>query len=125
MAAQGDFWGEIAPAQVRTPVSIMREQAALLGKKTQNLIEAVVKTRTTPFDQFTHSFLLLVPPLDGYQYELFRIEHGVEMYPVTVAAGLQVERLDNEQQFVDWLKRKLSDPETKQLIGNLLGMVTK
>jgi hypothetical protein len=35
MAAQTDLWGEIAQEQVRTPVTIMKEQAALLGKKTQ------------------------------------------------------------------------------------------
>ena len=124
MAAQGDFWGELVPVEVRTPVSIMREQAALLGTKTRNLVEATVETGTQ-FGRFNHSFLLLVPALGLYKYELFRIEHDVDLYPVTVVIGTQGEQLDNEQQFIDWLKRKLSDRETKQLIGNLLGMVTK
>jgi hypothetical protein len=46
MATQTDFWGEIVSAAERTPVSIMREQAALLGTKTRNLIEARVESST-------------------------------------------------------------------------------
>ena len=102
----------------------MREQAALLGNKTQNLVEATVETGTQ-FGRFKHPFLLLVPALGLYKYELFKIEHGVDLYPVSVSGRKEDQQLDNEQEFVDWLKAKLCDPETKKLIGNLLGMVTK
>lgn len=141
MTAQTDFWGEIVPAQERTPLAILREQAALLGTKTKNLVEATVDTSVTPDGQFVHRFTLVVPALSSYRFELFRIEHGVAIYPITVALEVpsaQLSRgpvnllvppslsphLQTEQEFVDWLHRKLSSAETKRIIANLLAQAT-
>jgi hypothetical protein len=141
MAAQTDFWGEIVPAQERTPLAILREQASLLGTKTKNLVDATVDTSVTPDGQFVHRFTLVVPSLSSYKYELFRIEHGVASYPITVASEVpsaQLTRglvnllvnprlspqLQTEQEFVDWLRHKLSSDETKRIIANLLAQAT-
>ena len=123
MAAQPDFWGEIGTAEVRTPLSILREQAALLGKKTKGLVEAMVDTDTSGRD-FRHRFKLVVPALDNYAYELFRITNGIDLYPVTAFdAGKQL-TLRSEDAFLDWLKEKLSSPETKKITANLLALAT-
>ena len=82
MAAQPDFWGELGVDHVKSPVSILREQAALLGKKTNNLIEAQVGTEAFQSD-FIHSFNIVVPALD-YRYLLFSIRHGANIYPIKV-----------------------------------------
>ena len=151
MAAQTDFWGEIVPAQERTPLAILREQASLLGTKTKNLVEATVDTSVTPNGRFVHRFTLVVPSLSNYKYELFRIEHGVASYPITVASevlsaqsgpgltdqvaasalrsrllvtGSLNPQLETEQEFVDWLRQKLSSDETKRIIANLLAQAT-
>jgi hypothetical protein len=120
MAAQTDFWGDIAPATVRTPVAILREQASLLGTKTANLIEAAVETETSKGD-FRHLFNLVVPALNNYTYRLFAIQHGINFYPVRVFH----EELDlkTEDDFIDWLRSKLSSDDTKKIIGNLLAQV--
>ena len=75
MAAHADLWGDIAPSAVRTPASILREQASLLGAKTKNTIEGQVETWTSG-SKLYHSFNLVVPALDNYSYELFKISHG-------------------------------------------------
>jgi uncharacterized membrane protein YdfJ with MMPL/SSD domain len=151
MAAQTDFWGELVPAQERTPLAILREQASLLGTKTKNLVEATVDTSVTPNGRFAHRFTLVVPSLSNYKYELFRIEHGVASYPITVASevlsaqsgpgltdqvaasalrsrllvtGSLNPQLETEQEFVDWLRHKLSSDETKRIIANLLAQAT-
>ena len=142
MTAQTDFWGEIVPAQERTPLAILREQASLLGTKTKNLVEATVDTSVTPGGQFVHRFTLVVPSLSSYKYELFRIEHGVAIYPIKVSSEVPLARtsrgleehllayaslnpqLDTEQEFVDWLRNKLSSDETKRIIANLLAQAT-
>jgi hypothetical protein len=115
MATQVDFWGDIEPAEVRTPVAILREQAALLRTKTRNAIEARVDTDVF-YGTFQHSFRLVVPALDNYTYELFSVRYGIDLYPVT--AGLN--ELKTEDEFKDWLRQRLSSPETKKIIGNLL-----
>lgn len=114
MAAQPDLWGEVVPAEVRTPLSILREQASLLGAKTNNLVEATVTTATYR-DEFVHRFLLVVPGFDNYTYELFRIAHGIELYPVFAGGSAR----ETEEKFIAWLKTTLSSDETKRIISNL------
>lgn len=118
MATQTDLWGDWAPAEVRTPLSIMREQATLLGRKTKNLLEALVDTSFAG-ETFRHSFRLVVPALNSYTYELFIVEHGVSLYPVDVWRPGSA-RLQTEDEFIDWLRNTLSSAETRKLIGNLL-----
>jgi hypothetical protein len=115
MATQADFWGDIEPTEIRTPVSILREQAALLGGKTGYLIEGKVDTAVSG-GMFRHSLSLVVPTLDNYEYELLKVRHGVELYPVT--AGQQ--DLKTESEFTNWLRQRLSSAETRKVIGNLL-----
>jgi hypothetical protein len=117
MASHADLWGDIAPSAVRTPASILREQASLLGAKTKNTIEGQVETWTSG-SKFYHSFNLVVPALDNYSYELFKISHEVNLYPVHV--GFPLIEAKNEEAFVNWLAQKLSSAETKSIIGNLL-----
>ena len=120
MAASTDLWGEIATVQMRTPVSILREQAALLGAKTKNLVEASVKTRVAG-DSIRHSLDLVVPALEGYTYNLLMIAHGPSIYPVTDVYSNT--SFDTEQKFVEWLGTKLSSPDTKRIVTNLLSQV--
>jgi hypothetical protein len=131
MAAQPDLWGEIAPAAVRTPLAILREQAALLGPKTKNLVEATVTTRRDRFQgesigEFVHHFNLVVPSLDGYTYELFHVTHGVNLYPVIIPGGgpMLARPLKSEEEFLGWLRQELSSPNTKRIISNLLAQAT-
>jgi hypothetical protein len=116
MAAQPDLWGDIQVSDVRTPVAILREQAALLGAKTQQVIEAQVETQIYNKD-FEHSFNLVVPALGYYKYSLFAVRHDVDLYPVHLAPGSFAK---TEDDFVKWLGRRLSSPETRKIIGNLL-----
>jgi hypothetical protein len=121
MATLKDFWGDIAPSAVRSPAAILREQAAFLGAKTRNLIEARVVTDAA-FGEIRHRFLLVVPALDHYSYQLFRIEHDANLYPVTVESEPPV-RLESERDFINWLQATLSSDHTKKIVGNLLAQV--
>jgi hypothetical protein len=120
MAARMDFWGDVAASAVRTPVAILREQAALLGAKTKNLIEATVYTESV-HGSFRHLFNLIVPGLDNYTYNLFAIDHDIDLYPITVL-GTDL-KFDTEEAFTDWLRNFLSSNKTKQIVGNLLAQV--
>ena len=123
MAAQPDFWGEIGSAEVRTPLSILREQAALLGQKTKGLLEAKVYTDASGAG-FTHRFVLVLPALGNYTYELFAINNGIEFYPVHIRGPRGSVLLESEDAFLNWLQEKLSSPETKRIIANLFAQAT-
>src|ERR1700688_3150068 len=120
MATQTDLWGDIQPSAIRTPVAILREQAALLGNKTQNLVEARVRTLVFA-GSFHLYFELVAPALNDYTYCLFELEHGPAFYPVRVRPSKE---LQTEEQLVDWLRRRLSSDETKKIVGNLLAQAT-
>ena len=129
MAAQPDLWGDLEVAHIRTPAGILKEQAALLGQKTQQILEAKVKTHVR-MGGFYHTFELVVPALDNYTYELFSVSHSADLYPVVVpgsqnaflnnATGFSQRSLSGEAEFIEWLRTELSSPETKKIIGNLL-----
>lgn len=120
MSAKTDLWGEIVATKTRTPVAILREQASLLGEKTAFAIEAKVESAASDRG-FIHRFVLVVPALDQYEYELFSISHGIELYPVQELANYKT--METEEQFKEWLHRQLSDSRTVRIIGNLLAQV--
>ena len=86
-------------------------------------------------DQFVLRFRLVVPALSNYTYELFRVRHGVGLYPVTVlgsGAGIIDHMLDTadkelatEEEFTEWLGAQLSSEKTMRIVANLLAQVTK
>jgi hypothetical protein len=117
-----DFWGDIGPAQIRTPASILREQASLLGEKTHNLIEGKVATSNNGAFFFQTMFLV-APALNNYHYELLKVRHEIQLYPVVDVTN-PGKPLKSEAEFVDWLRAKLSSLETRRIIEALLAQTT-
>ena len=116
-----DFWGEFQLETVRTPLQILREQAAALGPKTKNLVEAEVSS-SSQGDKFQHRLDLVVPTFDGYRYHLLTLIHDIKLFPVTVyypineALSLQVR---SEDELNSALQKALSAEQTKQIISRL------
>ncbi len=119
MAATTDFWGALDAKELiqRTPLSILREQATLLGQKTGNLVEAQVESSTSGGD-FMLALKLVVPSLDNYTYQLLRIRHSASLYPVIDMSNYS--DIKDENAFLEWLRVKLSSPDTHRIVGHLL-----
>jgi hypothetical protein len=86
-----DLWpDDITHVEIKAPVALLREQAAMLGRKTRNVVTAEVRqadpvrVASLNYSAFSYSFSLVAPSLGGYTYRLFDITHGVAMYPVRV-----------------------------------------
>ena len=126
-ANMGDLWPDdldAAIAEMRSPLSILKEQASLLGAKTKNIVKAkVVRTRNStsllkpprnllasinPGQNvsgmtFWFAFLIHSPALGDYQYRLFEVSYGVEFYPVRLHIDEAIVRelqVDPEQEIV-------------------------
>ncbi len=69
------------------PVAILKEQASLLGETTQNILIARVEVIGQYPDGrdicLEYSFNILAPVLN-YRYKLFRVRHGLDLYPVLI-----------------------------------------
>jgi len=144
-----DLWPqELESTKIRPPVSILKEQASLLGQKTKNLVEGLV-TRTGAEEDLSYSFYLNAPALNNYRYLLFTMHHDIRMYPLyihveeeilkevnpdlyntwkglmaTLKASTHNEKADNEAQFLELLKKIFSSTKTKQLIAAMISQST-
>jgi len=83
-----DLWPpELKVAEVKSPVAILREQAALLKGKTEHEIEADVELGESKTQGFIYHFYLVAPTLNNYHFRLFSVVHDVTLYPVTIYVG--------------------------------------
>ncbi len=126
-----DLWPDIEQTQLVPPIAILREQAAALGKKTNNLLQGRVETTPVGEGRFRHSFYVVAPSLDEYAYKLFWIEHGVEQYPVAAPQQLtllgppQVREatIESEKELLQYVREVLNSDKTKRIVGSLLAQV--
>ena len=125
-----DLWPDFAPAEGELPpITILKEQASVLGLKLKNLIEADVETGTSDYQRFLrHTLVLVAPVLDFYRYKLLEVEHSAtELYPVTIKASsgdpanpISNSTAENQEEFKAALKDIFGSAETKRVIENLL-----
>ena len=117
-----DLWpSNIADSNLVTPVSILKEQATLLGEKTKELVKGEVVTHTTG-NLFIHSFNLVAPTL-SYRYELFQVTHHVNFYPLTIRHLNNTIQAKSEAEFKDKLKEIFSALHTLNTIHSILAQV--
>ena len=132
---------DLAPTVERTPLTILKEQAAQLGAMTKNLLEGAVKTEMYREDalnqrRFVHNFNVVAPSLEGYSYKLLEVSHELDPYPVTVrltppptsnaladrVTGIPKE-LASEAEFVEYLRSVFASDKTRRIVGALLAQV--
>lgn len=133
-----DLWSEklasLHPDE-NAPVNILRQQAALLGQKTRNLIEAeVVRPEITSLNrEFVYDFYLVSRPLN-YYFRLFTIGHNIDIYPVLIELDGSVDawkgdfsevklRAYDENKFIEILKDILGAKRTLKIIQTILSQV--
>lgn len=138
-----DLWPEIGVPNIRTPVSVLREQASLLGAKTNNVLEGDV----TKVDgavhwavswEFIYVFHIVAPLLKDFRYRLLSIAHRIDMYPLRVRLSEELVReitdagapfifnsyyvaeTENEEAFMELIRLTLNSAKTMKIIHSLL-----
>jgi hypothetical protein len=118
-----NLWPEdIAVTDDVAPVTILKEQASLLGQRTQNIVEAYVikpKYATHRDPPFRYNFYLMAPALD-YRYQLFTITHGLEFYPVSITFEDLTVEIADEDGLMQELANIFSSEKTKRIISSLI-----
>jgi hypothetical protein len=120
--------------ELKAPITILREQASLLGRKTRNLVEAEVRQRGGHEQQFAYEFNIVAPTLGPYRYLLFWIRHGIDLYPVQIMIDGDMARqisggspklgAQSEEEFLGHLERILNAGKTRRVIQALLAQVS-
>ena len=135
-----DLWpkdlDQLTKSSAMAPVNILKEQAAILGKRTQGLLDAEAVPHRDPFQpkNLIYSFEIVAAALQGYRYELFQIVHGPEMYPVTFKVETEMVNeikpgsygeiyVSNEEDFKKMLGLILNSRKARQVITGLLAQL--
>ncbi|MGH9834249.1 MAG: hypothetical protein ACREBD_19950 [Blastocatellia bacterium] len=138
---QLDLWPTMtATATTRdTPVSILREQAALLEKKTNGVVIADVEMRSSAApgvlsaalstgmtgerarDAIAYSFYLIAPALENYRYLLFWMFQPIEMYPLFIRDSPEGDiKVESENEFVEALRRIFGSEKTQSVVQAII-----
>jgi hypothetical protein len=122
----------------RTPVTILKEQASLLGKKTGDIVKATVEKSDALYvgkkrvlGEFSYVFLIFSPTFGNYTYRLFAISHDMNIYPVrflvdeSIASEMQIQAENgaiacNEEEFVKILSQILKSQKMRRLVNVIL-----
>jgi hypothetical protein len=122
MPDSDDFWpANIAESNLITPVTILKEQAALLGEKTRQLVKGEVVTQTTG-TLLVHYFYIVAPTL-SYRFELFNVQHHVNFYPLVLGYLNKSTSLPTENDFKEKLKEIFAAQHTLNVVHSILAQV--
>jgi hypothetical protein len=124
-----NLWPDFTTEKVRTPKTVLKEQAALLGEKTKNLILGEVVTDKVPLESgkevISEELYLVVPSLGNYRYRLVELYHEPALvYPLFkgwhLSEGMSPEGINNEGDLTKYLSNVFSNTKTKTIIQSLL-----
>jgi len=117
-----NLWGDLPKAgDLRTPITILREQASVLGDATNNVLVGDVITGRR-LEGFRLSLGIVAPALDNYRIAILAVNHDMTLYPLLVTdllSGGEIQCAD-EEAFKAALKDILSGPRVHQVINSLL-----
>jgi len=127
MNSQKSLWGDLSqPEIVRTPFTILKEQAAILSKATNGLLVGDVERFQNQGQQNVVSTLVLrvvAPSLDNYNYSVLEVTHNIKLYPLKLrnsATPGYEKQCDSEEAFEEALGEILSSAEVRKVISALL-----
>lgn len=123
-----NLWGEIpGDIDVRPPITILREQATLLGELTNKILLAEVGVNRQGGD-LTMDLRIVAPALANYTYVVLTARHGIQMYPVQVInfstftpeKKRPIYECTNESELLATLKAILGAPHLHNVISSLM-----
>jgi hypothetical protein len=139
-----DLWPKDIKGEsgLKAPVAILREQGALLGERTKNIVIGEVRPVNLPTGlnlrlthPFSYDFCIKGTAL-GYSYSLFFISYPITLYPVFFIiddddlnkelgfehgrTSLKAIKAINEEKFKDYLKRIFNSEKSRRIISAIL-----
>jgi hypothetical protein len=121
-----NLWGDLSSlAVVRTPKIILEEQASLLAEATEGVLVGMVVGGPSSIDSFEYGLLAVVPALNNFRYQILRVYHSLEMYPLNVYSDRPPvnERFETEAEFESAVAKILSSPEVRLVLSKLKSQV--
>ncbi|MBD2016549.1 hypothetical protein H6F96_21575 [Microcoleus sp. FACHB-53] len=109
MTNQKNLWGELPkPETIRTPYTLLKEQASILSEITNGLlIGEVINDQRDKF--FVNILRIKAPSINNYTYSVVQVQYPIQLYPVFVK-NLTSDKFNN-------LEKNLMNAANNPLIG--------
>lgn len=118
------FWAIPDVTNIRTPMSILREQATALTEQTKGKLVGVVEVHKGADEELYVQLDVSVPALNDYRYRLLTYNQPIELYPGSLFIGNEGPRaVFNEAAFLTNIKSVLSSDKVKNVLVSLLSQV--
>ena len=118
------FWALPDAADIRTPLGILREQAATLTQQTQGVLVGVAEARNDGAELVV-TLDVNVPGLNDYRYRILTYRQPIELYPGRlVVVDSDWKAIANEAEFVAAVRSVLSSDRVKNILGSLRAQVS-
>ena len=132
----GNLWGDLNEIEeIRSPLDILKEQSGYLISATNSLLYTDLRRRTPIFDEpdceFATIFSIKSKMLEKYEFNLFTMFYNVVFYPMeieldeNIAEKMNIQGnyiVDNEQEFIKFLKLALGNKYTKNVLSAMYTM---
>ena len=132
MTSTKNLWGELSSYEtLRTPYTILKEQASILTEITNGLLMGEVKlfqpNSSNRNDlKFIADLNIKVPSLNNYTYAVVSVEYSINLYPLVVnnyVVNDHGRNCSSEEEFENALGEILSSEEVKKVISALLSQI--
>lgn len=122
--ATNDMWGSLPEVEdLKSPRTILQEQARILSDKTKHVLSANVVTTTSEHNLLTELFIV-APFLNDYQVGIVRITHGPLIYPLyfydLLKSPFRATKCNDLAQFEEALVKTLSSADVRRVVASLL-----
>ena len=110
---------------VKPPIAVLKELAQGLEKRTQGLLVGKIEQTVYQDRSFILDFYITAPSLNNYSYQVLKINHDIDFYPLKVT-GSEINssvQANNQKELEDFLKFIISTPEVKKVINGLLAQI--
>jgi hypothetical protein len=120
-----NLWGELPTDKTigRTPLTMLQEQATVLGESTENLLVGEIARQTINAERFGANFFVVAPSLNHYRYHVLHIEYPIGFYPVHVRSEEVEANCNDEGTFKDAIVRVLRSERVRGVIQKLLNHI--
>ena len=118
--ASEDLWPEdFGTPDVTPPISILKQQASLLGQRMQNILLGEVLSEQTDSDTVYYNFYIVSPALGNYRYKLFWVSQRIDaFYPVVMSGSDQP--IEDEAALRDTLRKVFGSDKTRKVVQSLI-----
>lgn len=116
-----DLWpSDIGSSKLIAPEVIIKEQAALLSSKTNNLVEAKVET-IAHATQLEIKCYLVTKALPNSKPLLFKVINPLESYPASVYLdGQPTQQVNSYDELVEALRHIFASDKIRNLVAGLM-----